>query len=98
MLVTSGLSPEVWLLQAGGLLNFFGNGLVGPFLVIYLHFVRGIPIAVAGFPIGSGGLVATASGIVAGVLVDRVGARNSLAAAMTANSIAYASYTQVHSV
>jgi MFS family permease len=97
LLVTPGLAPDVWLLQAGVLLNFFGNGLVGPFLVIYLHFVRGIPIAVAGLAIGTGGLIATASGIAAGVLVDRVGARNSLVAAMTANAIAYTSYTQVHS-
>jgi MFS family permease len=94
--VTPGLSPTVWLLQAGVLLNFFGNGLVGPFLVIYLHFVRGIPIAVAGLAIGTGGVIATASAIVAGALVDRVGARKSLVAAMTANAVAYASYTQVH--
>ncbi len=96
LLVTPGLSPIVWLLQAGVLLNFFGNGLVGPFLVIYLHFVRGIPIAVAGLAIGTGGIVATASGIVAGSLVDRFGARNSLAVAMCANGLAYAAYTQVH--
>jgi MFS family permease len=96
LLVTPGLSPAVWLLQAGVLLNFFGNGLVGPFLVIYLHYVRGIPVATAGLAIGTGGVVATASGIFAGTLIDRFGARNALFSAMVANGIAYASYTQVH--
>jgi hypothetical protein len=35
------LPREVWILQGGGLLNSFGNGLVLPFLIIYLHNVRG---------------------------------------------------------
>jgi hypothetical protein len=30
-----GLPRKVWLLQAGVLINFFGNGLVAPLLVIY---------------------------------------------------------------
>jgi hypothetical protein len=36
------LPRDVWILQAGGLANMFGNGVVGPFLIIYLHNVRGI--------------------------------------------------------
>ena len=36
------LPRQVQLLQAGGLLNAFGNGLVVPFLLIYLHNDRGI--------------------------------------------------------
>jgi len=96
VLFTPGLSPDVWLLQAGVLLNFFGNGLVAPFLVIYLHYVRQIPLATAGLAIGTGAVAATASGILAGPLVDRFGGRNAVAMAMAANAIAYASYTQVH--
>jgi MFS family permease len=96
VMVTPGLSTRVWLLQAGVALNFFGNGLVGPFLVIYLHFFRGIPFAFAGLAIGAGGVVATISGLLAGTLIDRFGARRCLSAAMTCNGIAYAAYTQVH--
>lgn len=96
LVLTPGLAPAVWWLQAGVLLNFFGNGLVAPFLVIYLHYARGVPIAMAGLAIGSGGVVATASGILAGPIVDRFGARNAVAVAMASNAIAYASYTQVH--
>ena len=36
------LPRQVQLLQVGGLMNAFGNGLVVPFLLIYLHNERGI--------------------------------------------------------
>ena len=42
------LPRDVWILQAGGLANMFGNGVIGPFLIIYLHNVRGISLGVAG--------------------------------------------------
>ena len=96
LLVTPGLSKQAWLLQAGVVLNFFGNGLVAPYLVIYLHFDRGIPLSLAALAIGSGGILATISGLVVGPLVDRFGPRTCVAVAMTANAIAYGSYTQVH--
>ena len=56
LLVTPGLSEQAWLLQAGVVLNFFGNGLVAPYLVIYLHFERGIPLSLAALAVGSGGI------------------------------------------
>ena len=46
------LPRDVWILQAGGLANMFGNGVVGPFLIIYLHNVRGISLGVAGLIVG----------------------------------------------
>ena len=42
------LPLPVWLLQVGGLMNSFGNGLALPFLVIYLHNVRGFSLGTAG--------------------------------------------------
>jgi Na+-transporting methylmalonyl-CoA/oxaloacetate decarboxylase gamma subunit len=44
--IASGMSPRVWLVQAGGVVNAFGTGVVFPFLVIYLYNVRGISHAV----------------------------------------------------
>ena len=85
----------VWLLHLGVLINFFGNGLVAPFLVIYLHFGRGLPFAVAGSAVALGGFTAVTSGLVAGAIADRIGPRNALAAAMTLNAAAYLLYTQV---
>ena len=42
------LHREVWLLPLGGVMNSFGNGVVLPFLVIYLHDVRGFGLGVSG--------------------------------------------------
>src|SRR3954447_20311584 len=42
------LPRDVYTLQFGGLLNAFGNGVVIPFMIIYLHNVRGISLGVAG--------------------------------------------------
>ena len=35
-------------LQLGGLVNAFGNGMVIPFMFIYLHNVRGIGLGLTG--------------------------------------------------
>jgi len=89
------LPRKVWLLQLGVLINFFGNGLVAPFLIIYLHFGRGIPLALAGSAVALGGITAVTSGLLAGALSDRIGPRNTLVVAMCSNAAAYLLYTQV---
>lgn len=63
-----------WLLSTV-VVQFFGRGLTLPFTIIYLHEVRGFPLALSGTLMG---LVAVAGLAVtgpAGWLVDRVGAR-----------------------
>src|SRR5579864_5253984 len=89
------LPRKVWLLQVGVFINFLGNGMVAPFLVIYLHFGRGIPLALSGSAVALGGITAVTSGLVAGSLADRIGPRNILVAAMISNATAYLLYTQV---
>jgi MFS family permease len=96
LLVTPGLPGHVWLLQAGVALNFLGNGLVAPYLIIYLHLDRGVSLPLAALAVGSGGILATVSGLVAGPLIDRLGPRTCVSLAMAANALAYAAYTQVH--
>ena len=44
---------QVWLVQIGGVVNALGNGIVFPFIVIYLHNVRGISFAEAGLRLPS---------------------------------------------
>ena len=60
-----GLDPHlprsVWLVQVGGVVNSLGNGIVLPFIVIYLHNVRGISFAEAGFALAFGGVAALRS-------------------------------------
>src|SRR5436305_12366210 len=70
------LPREVWLVQAGGVVNSLGNGIVFPFIVIYLHNVRGISFAAAGLALSAGAVAALAAGFSAGTVVDRAGGRN----------------------
>jgi MFS family permease len=72
------LPRDVWILQAGGLVNAFGNGIVLPFLIIYLHNVRGIPLGIAGLAAASNAVCALGSGFLAGSLGDRIGPRRVL--------------------
>ncbi len=53
-------------LQAGGLLNAFGNGIVLPFTFIYLHNVRGIGLGTAGLVLGTNAAVSLVAGPIAG--------------------------------
>ena len=69
------LPRDVWLLQIGGVLNSFGNGIVFPFLAIYLHNVRGFGIATAGIAIAISSASQLVAGIAAGPVIDRLGPR-----------------------
>ena len=77
------------------LVNFFGNGLVAPFLILYLHFGRGLPIAVAGAALATGGITAIVSGVLAGWSADRFGPKLTLVGAMLSNALAYTLYLKV---
>ena len=90
-----GLPRIVWVLQVGVFVNFFGNGLVFPFLVLYLHFGRGLDIGVAAATTAIGGATAIASGFVAGWASDRVGPKRVLVFAMVSNAVAYTLYLGV---
>jgi MFS family permease len=82
------LPRSVWLLQAGGLANFFGNGMVIPFLIIYLHNVRGLSLALAGLIAATNAMAALVSGPLAGALSDRVGPRQTLVGSLTVMAVA----------
>ncbi len=69
------LPRQVWMLMIGQTLSSFGNGVILPFNAIYLHLVRGIPIAIVGVVIAAvagGALVMT---MVGGPLVDILGSQ-----------------------
>ena len=95
MAVARAQPGAIWVLQFGMLVNFFGNGLVAPFLVLYLHFGRGLPIAVAGAAIATGGITAITSGFLAGWGADRFGPKVTFVGAMLCNALAYALYLRV---
>jgi MFS family permease len=83
------LPREVWLLQIGGVINSFGNGIVLPFLVIYFHDVRGFSIGTAGLIVGVSSAALLAAGIVTGVVIDRVGPRLALGGGLVLQAVGY---------
>ena len=83
------LPLPVWLLQVGGLMNSFGNGLALPFLVIYLHNVRGFSLGTAGLIVAVSSLAQLGAGVLAGPLIDRVGARPTLAGGLVLQAVGY---------
>jgi MFS family permease len=90
------LPRSVYTLQAGGLLNAFGNGIVLPFTFIYLHNVRGIGLGTAGLVLGTNAAVSMVAGPIAGSLVDRVGGRRTLAVALGFLAAGYAGFALIH--
>jgi MFS family permease len=90
------LPRDVWILQVGGLVNAFGNGIMLPFLVIYLHNVRGIPLGIAGLVAATNSVCGFASGFAAGTLSDRIGPQRVLMAALCVMSVAIGLFPLVH--
>jgi MFS family permease len=91
------LPRDVWILQAGGLANMFGNGVIGPFLIIYLHNVRGISLGAAGLIVASNAAAALCSGFVGGALSDRIGPRNVLSGALLVMAVGFALFPLIRS-
>jgi len=84
------LPRAVYVLELGALVNAFGNGVVLPFLLIYLHNVRGIPFGLAGSAAAVQSAAALASGFLGGTLSDRVGPKRVLLAALAVMTVAFA--------
>jgi MFS family permease len=90
------LSRAVWKLELGFLLNSFGTGVSYPFLIIYLHNVRGIGLATAGLVLATIGAAGLAASLIAGSLVDRAGPRRLLTASLGLLVVGYALFPLVH--
>jgi MFS family permease len=84
------LPRDVYVLEAGALVNAFGNGVVLPFLLIYLHNVRGIPFGLAGSAAAAQSATALASGFLGGTLSDRLGPKRVLLGALAVMTVAFA--------
>jgi MFS family permease len=90
------LPRDVWVLQIGGLVNSFGNGIFLPFLIIYLHNVRGIPLGIAGLVAAVNSVCGFTSGFAAGALSDRIGPRRVLIGALCVMAVAIGLFPLVH--
>lgn len=94
-MVARGLPRSVYVLQAGLVLNAFGNGAANPFLLVYLHDVRGIPLAVAGIASATSAACGLGAALVAGSVADRLGSRATLIGGLIVSTCAFALYPTV---
>ncbi|HEU5491294.1 MAG TPA: MFS transporter [Gaiellaceae bacterium] len=90
------LPRSVLTLQAGGLVNSYGNGFVMPFLFIYLHNVRGMGYAVVGLVLATHAVASIVAGPIFGSQIDRLGGRNMLGVSLAVLTVGYAAYALVH--
>jgi len=90
------LPRSVLTLQAGGLINAFGNGMVVPFMFIYLHNVRGIELGVSGLIVATHAVLSIVAGPVFGSQIDRFGGKRMLALSLGVLAVGYACYPLVH--
>lgn len=84
-----GLPRPVWILNLGMAVNSVGNGLIVPFLLIYLHNVRGFSLGVAGLVPTVHFAVALTCGVAAGSLYDRLGGRATAAGALVLLAVGF---------
>jgi predicted MFS family arabinose efflux permease len=72
------ISPATRLFLAGNTVSMLGTGLVVAFTLIYLHQVRGIALPVVGGLLAAAGAAGLLVVPLAGILLDRIGARRVL--------------------
>jgi MFS family permease len=89
------LPRGVYVLQAGLVLNAFGNGAANPFTVLYLHDVRGIPLALAGAAGGTGAACGLVAALVSGSAADRIGMRATMIGGLVCSTAAFALYPTI---
>src|SRR6266849_597276 len=89
------LPRAVYVFQAGLVLNAFGNGAANPFLVIYLHDVRGIPLGLAGLAASTAAFCGLGATLVAGSIADRLGARVAMFGGLAFSATGFALYPLV---
>lgn len=78
------LPRTAWMVLLGDAFSALGGGLVLPFLIVYLHRVRGIDLDVAALAVSTVALVGFVAGPIGGLMVDRFGSRNTLLAGLVA--------------
>src|SRR5215210_8418230 len=86
---------RVWLLLFAMLVFRFGHGLYFPFSSIYFHNVLGIPLSLVGVGLAVFAAAGVLSGLVAGPLIDRVGRKPVMLAALVGSSASFFAFSQV---
>ena len=91
MRMSRGLVPKlprvVWTVLAGDALSSIGTGLTLPFLVVYLHRVRGIALEPAALALAVLALAGFVGNPIGGLFSDRFGARNALIGGLVVSAL-----------
>ena len=94
-----GLDPRlprsVWTMEIGGFANAFGNGLAFPFLLIYLHNVRGFSLPLVGLIAATSAAAGIVTVPIAGIVVDRVGGKRTLIVSLVVLAAGFGGYALV---
>jgi MFS family permease len=89
------LPAGLWLFEGSAAAQSLGQGMIVPFLIIYLHNVRGFSLALAGLVVAVFSGVSFVGTIIGGDLADRFGARHPLRVALLLLAAGYASFAFV---
>src|SRR6185295_2808794 len=81
--------------NTGGLLNAVGTGMAYPFVVIYLHNVRGYSLGISGLIVAAYGAAGIVCGPAIGIVIDKIGGRLTLGGALTLQAIGWGSFPLV---
>jgi MFS family permease len=90
------LPRTLWFYEAGVVVNAFGRGMTLPFVLIYLHNVRGLGLGLSGVIAASYAAASFAGSLAGGSLADRLGARLVLIGALTTAGGGYGWFAFVH--
>jgi MFS family permease len=91
------LGPRAWRFVGGFALSELGTGLTWPFLIVYLHEVRGLSFSTSGLVIAAISVAGMAFAPPAGGLADRIGAEPVLVASALVAAAGTAAFAFVHS-
>ncbi|GIF69929.1 MFS transporter [Asanoa ishikariensis] len=90
------LSPRAWFVLGGDAVSALGSGLTLPFLLVYLHQVRGINLGVAGLMLSTVALAGLVGNPAGGWLADRIGARRAVIAGLAVAAAGAGAIALVH--
>ena len=97
----AGLVPRLprlaWLVLGGDALSAAGSGLTLPFLLVYLHQVRGISYGLAGLAVSTLALASIFGNLLGGALTDRFGARQALIGGLVVSAAGPSAMACAHS-
>jgi MFS family permease len=93
----SSLVPSIgrtaWLALGINMLSCLGSGLTMPFLIVYLHAVRGFSLPQAGFALAAIGVVGLVTTPATGGLIDRIGALPTFVSGLLTGGLGIAFFT-----